>query len=163
MLKKFTIIILFALMLFAVTIISYAATTYHVKDNWCVDSGKHLDWSGSTIYSNNWDTGVNTWNNYKSGVIRKDTLLTINDVTISDVSDLSGNTVAYTLTTYPVGGGKGKATIQFSTTKMNVLSQIKRNIVCTHEIGHTLGLSENNDNGTDVIMYNTNIRGGLEK
>ena len=154
MLKKFTIIILFALMLFAVTIISYAATTYHVKDNWCVDSGKHLDWSGSTIYSNNWDTGVNTWNNYKSGVIRKYTLLTINDVTISDVSDLSGNTVAYTLTTYPVGGGKGKATIQFSTTKMNVLSQIKRNIVCTHEIGHTLGLSENNDNGTDVIMYN---------
>lgn len=31
---------------------------------------------------------------------------------------------------------------------------MKTNIVCTHELGHPLGLDENNDNGTSVVMYN---------
>lgn len=128
---------------------------YHVLNVWSVDSGKHLDWSGSTSFQSNFNAGVNTWNNYKKGVIRKDTLFTVNDITISDVSDISGNTVALTTQSYKGDGGKSvNTTIEFSTTKMNKLSNIKKTIVCTHELGHTLGLDENNSNGTDVVMYN---------
>lgn len=126
--------------------------SYHVLPVWSVDSGKHLDWSGSTVYSSNWNAGVNTWNNYKSGVIRKDTILTENDLTISDVSSLPSNVVAVT-TQYGSGHLSG-STIKFSTSKMNKLTTAKKNIVCTHEIGHALGLDENNDNGTSVVMYN---------
>ena len=155
--KKIFSIILFVFLLSGIVFTSYAATrwySYHVNIYWCVDSGKHLDWSGSTAYLQYWNTGVNTWNNYRSGVIRKDTIFTVNDVTISDVNDLANGVVAVTKTTYPEGGGKGTAIIEFSTTKMNNLTSMQKNIVCTHEIGHTLGLSENNDNGTNVIMYN---------
>lgn len=48
-----------------------------------VDSGKHMDWGGSTEYMSYWNIGVDRWNNYKNGVIRKDTLTTIQDVTIN--------------------------------------------------------------------------------
>lgn len=140
---------------FAVSAMTARWYSYHVLNVWSVDSGKHLDWSGSTIYLSYFNTGVNTWNNYKSGVIRKDGVLTVNDVTISDVSDLSGNTVALTTQWHDGSGGKSSsATIQFSTTKMNNLSDMQKTIVCTHELGHTLGLDENNDNGTSVVMYN---------
>lgn len=125
---------------------------YHVLKVWSVDNGKHLDWSGSTSYSSNWNAGVSTWNNYKSGVIRKDSLLVQNDLTISDVETLPSNTVAIT-TQYGTGHSSG-STIKFSKAQMNGLSNLERNIVCTHEIGHALGLDENNDNGTSLVMYN---------
>lgn len=154
---KRTFMLLGAFVLFcAVPFVASAWVLTHVLNVWSVDSGKHLDWSGSTAYSSNFTTGVNTWNAYKSGVIRKDGLLTVNDVTISDVSSLSGNTVALTTQYYTGSGGKStSATIKFSTPQINNLTSAKRNIVCTHELGHTLGLDENNDSGsTSIIMYN---------
>lgn len=155
--EKILKIVMF-IMLFVVIPFSVSAWfIYHVLIVWSVDSGKHLDWSGSTAYSSNWNTGVNTWNNYKSGVIRKDGLLTVSDVTISDVSSLYGNTIALTVQSYTGSGGKSSsATIKFSIPQMNSLSSIKKTIVCTHELGHTLGLDENNNStgGTNVVMYN---------
>lgn len=151
--KKIWILLLVALICFPV--VSKAATKwyiYHVLSFWSVDSGKHLDWSGSTSYSSNWSTGVSTWNNYKSGVIRQDTILTTNDVTITDVASLPNNIIA--VTTYPGGAsGHTTSTIKFSTPRMNNLTNTKRNIVCTHELGHALGLNENEDSGTAVVMY----------
>lgn len=155
--KKILFLLFLVVLFIGITCVSYAATrwySYHVLHYWCVDSGKHLDWSGSSSYLSNWNTGVNTWNAYKSGVIRQDSALTVNDVTIRDVSDLTGDAVAITDSKFPEGGGKGSAVISFATAKMNTLSQIKRNITCTHEIGHALGLDDNNSNGTSVIMYN---------
>lgn len=35
---------------------------------------------------------------------------------------------------------------------MDQLSNLKKDIVCTHEIGHTLGLNENNSS-TQNVMY----------
>ena len=154
MLKKVCISIIFLLVCLSFAVTYSQAATYHVLSAWCVDSGKHLDRKGSSQYLSYFNTGVNTWNNYKSGVIRADGAFTVNDVTISDVSDLDGNTVALTSITAPFGNGHGTGTIQFATSKMNKLSSLKKTIVCTHEIGHALGLSENNDNGTNVIMYN---------
>lgn len=125
---------------------------YHVLNVWSVDSGKHLDWSGTMNYMQNFYNGINVWNNYKNGVIRKDTLLTINDITIKSVNDISGNTVAVTIQT---GSGKSSSSrIEFSTSKMSNLTDNQRNIACTHELGHALGLDENNNSGKNVIMYN---------
>ena len=153
-LKLITFVVCIAIIPFSVGAATPKWIIYHVLNVWSVDSGKHMDWSGTTSYQSNFNTAVNTWNNYKNGVIRKDTLFTENDVTISDGSDISGNTVAITAQRHFGSGGKSiETTIKFSTAKMNNLSNTKKTIVCTHELGHTLGLNENNDYGTDVIMY----------
>lgn len=123
-----------------------------VTNYWAVDSGKHMDWSGSTIYSSQWNIGVNVWNNYKSGVIRKDAWNTINDLTIEDVNFIKPKVAG--LTEFIGNGGKSDATIYFSTTVMNQATDMQKKIACTHEIGHALGLDENNDLGTHLIMYN---------
>ena len=155
--RKILFIILFSLFLLSITCLSYATArwySYHVNDVWAVDSGKHMDWSGTTAYMSNWNTGVNTWNNYKSDVIRADTLLTVNDLTIKDVAEIASGVVARTYKQESVSSGHSIMEIRFATSQMSLLSETQRNITCTHEIGHALGLDENNDSGTDVIMYN---------
>ena len=149
-------IILTVLIVVPYTIANASARYYvlYLLDVWSVDSGKHLDWNGTTNYMSNWNNGVQTWNNYKSGVIRKDGAFTINDVTISDVNSLTANTVALTNQTYRNPGKSISATVQFSKTEMDKLSTVKKNIACSHEIGHLLGLDENNNDGTNLIMFN---------
>lgn len=51
-----------------------------------------MDWKGSTSYQTQFNSAVSTWNNYKSGVIRKDAWNMINDVTISDYNEVSSVT-----------------------------------------------------------------------
>lgn len=124
--------------------------TYHVMDRWSVDSGKHLDWDGSTKYQSNFNLGVSVWNNYKSGVIREDSLSTVQDTTIGDIEYITGGAIAST-----DQSGPGKALISnitFSTSKMDKLSTTLKNVCCTHELGHVLGLGENPDY-TNAIMY----------
>ena len=154
MLKKvcISIILLIACLSFAVTYSQ--AATYHVWNVWCVDSGKHLDWKGSSQYYSYFETAMNTWNNYKPRVIRKDGAFTINVLTIEDVDKLSGNHIALTTIKSLTGEGHELGKIQFSKEKMNSASSKIKQIVCTHELGHALGLDENNDNGTNVIMFN---------
>lgn len=113
-----------------------------------VDSSKHLDWTGSTKYSRYFNYAVDTWNNYKEGVIRKDTAFTMADVEISDFEEKS-NTAGRTSST---------GTIKFNTyvlDKYYVGATINHEIienVCLHELGHALGLAHNYN--TDVMyMY----------
>lgn len=117
-----------------------SAATTAILDWHLVDSGKHLDWSGSTDYQSQFNSAVTTWNNYKSGVIRKDTWNTINDVTISDYYEVS--------TTAGVTSSKG--TIKFNTYHMDDYSTTKRKNVCIHELGHALGLAHNKSGD---VMY----------
>ena len=148
-LKKILFVCVFAVIPF-VAAAQYRWGVLAVLDQWAVDSGKHMDWSGSTKYSSQWNTGVNVWNAYKSGVIRQDAWNTVNDVTVQDVSYIDSNTVARIQL---IGNGKADATISFSTQMMDSLSAMQKKITCTHEIGHALGLAENNDLGTQLIMY----------
>lgn len=39
-----------------------------------VDNGKHLDWDGGTKYLDDWYDSVQVWEDYKPGVIRKDSI-----------------------------------------------------------------------------------------
>ncbi len=97
-----------------------------------VDSGKHLDWTGSTKYQNAFNRAVNKWNAYKPGVIREDGLFTEVDVRISDF--VSSSPIA--------GSTSNTGTIKFNTLIMDNLSVDSRRNACMHELGHALGLGD---------------------
>lgn len=139
--KKLTITLIACTTIANSTLPVYAATS-KINSWHLVDSGKHLDWDGSTKYQSQFDTSVTTWNNYKSGVIRKDSGLVIEDVKISDYSEVS-NSAATT-------SSDGK--IKFNTYNMDNLSVNDKKNVCLHELGHALGLAHNAEGD---VMYNT--------
>ncbi|MDR2945074.1 MAG: matrixin family metalloprotease [Methanosarcinales archaeon] len=107
-----------------------------------VDSGKHLDWAGSTKYQSDFNSSVSTWNAYKSGVIRKDSILYVKDATISDERWING--------TAGETNGNDK-TIKFNLNKMDTMNQNQRRNLYTHELGHALGLDHNQVG--DVMYY----------
>jgi len=107
-----------------------------------VDSGKHLDYDCNSIYMNEVETGAAIWNNYRSGVIRKDTLYNFNDVTISDEPDVNSNTVAIT---------SRYGTIVIYEKNMQRLEPSYQLSVITHELGHALGLGHNTY--FDIMFY----------
>ncbi len=124
--------LLFA-MIFSFSTLSYAAE-YSLQSWWLIDSGKHLDWDGSSNYMREWYNAVNTWNAYKPGVIRVDTWKTINDVTIQDKGKCDGCTLA---TTWSYGK------MVFYQDEMDTLTSTQRQATITHEIGHALGIDHN--------------------
>lgn len=136
--KKMISKLLVVSMLVSLSSTSYAKTsiqTWHL-----VDSGKHLDWDGSTAYQTQFNAAVKVWNNYKSGVIREDSVSVIQDVAISDfyeVSTTAGRTYA-------------SGAIKFNTYHMDGYSTTKKKNVCIHELGHALGLDHNEEGD---IMY----------
>ena len=74
-----------------VLLFSTSAFAKAYVQNWnLVDSGKHLDYDGNSTYMSYIKTGASTWNAYKSGVIRPDSALVIQDVYVSDVNSANG-------------------------------------------------------------------------
>lgn len=110
-----------------------AATYVHVLKWDLVDSSKHLDWSGSTKYSKRFNLAVDTWNAYKSGVIRKSSSSSATDVVISDYSEVSST----------AGVTSSAGTIKFNTYVLENRTKKERRNCCTHELGHALGLAHN--------------------
>lgn len=125
-------------------VIPVSAATSAIMDWYLVDSGKHLDWGGSTAYQTQFEAGVDTWNNYKSGVIRQDSWSTIKDVTISDFYSTSSS----------AGVTSAAGTIKFNSYHMDGFTNRQKRSVCTHEIGHALGLAHNQEG--DVMYEYTN-------
>ncbi len=111
-----------------------------------VDSGKHLDWSGGTKYQSAFNKAVNTWNEYKPGVIRKDTIFTGVDVKILDNSIQRSKDAAIT---------SRNGEITFYTAIMDNFSVKSRRNTCTHELGHALGLGHRTKR-EKCIMYHKN-------
>lgn len=133
-------------MWFFETFTTYAAI--ELLDWDLVDSGKHLDWSGTSKYLTQFKNAVNIWNNYKSGVIREDTISTINDVTISD-QDLGEDGV--------LGVTNQLGTIIFNTRLLDTKdSYIKLN-TCIHELGHALGLAHKSARGSIMQNFATRL------
>ena len=113
-----------------------------------VDSGKHLDWSGKTKYSSYVTTATKKWNVYKKGIIRKDTVSTINDVTLSDYYNDDSDIW---------GVASNRETIRFNTYNMdkNEDDDAGRLNTVMHEFGHVLGLDHNERK--DVMSEFSNV------
>jgi hypothetical protein len=116
-------------------------SAYNVLSWDLVDGGKHMDWKGSSKYLDEWNTSVGVWEDYKSGVIRKDTFWTINDVTISDYSEET------TVMAYTSSSGK----MCFNDYHFETMSSGQRQKTIMHEIGHALGLDHNNSDITSIM------------
>ena len=114
--------------------------------NWhLVDSGRHLDWSGTSVFRSHVVTAAGRWNALRAGVIRQDTASTVNDVTISDYRSASS--------TRAVTSADG--TLRFNLTRMST-TEPKDALLRTamHELGHALGLGHNET--ADVMFANPN-------
>lgn len=124
----------------------YGATTSLLTWD-LVDSGKHLDWVGTSNYISQYNSAVNTWENYKSGIIRKDTLGTLKDMTISDYSEVSST----------AGITSPNGTLKFNSTNMDDFSDIQKENVALHELGHALGLAHNTSSDVMYMYVSTRI------
>ena len=144
--------IVLAMVLIALFVIPYSVKAWYtytiVLQDWdLVDSGKHLDYTNKSKYTSYINQGINTWESYKSGIIRQDTAAIINDVTFSDVSSLGTDAAGNAI----VGQTRGIGTIKFATSFMDTFSNAQKLNVVIHEIGHALRLDHRNE--SDSIMY----------
>lgn len=143
--KKICILLALCVMLIPITIEAWAEYTIQLTGWDLVDSGKHLDWDGSTAYLSQFKYAINQWEEHRSGVIREDTLTRIEDVIISDKNE--GN-VGYAASTTKSGK------IIFNTYYMDDFTTNQKRNVAIHELGHALGLAHRTGESSSVMQYN---------
>lgn len=112
-----------------------------------VDSGKHLDWGGKTKYTSYVKAAAKKWNAYKSGVIREDSIKTVQDVTFSDYKEKSN----------VWGDASPSGKIRLNTYLMDADTSTYNDKLNTvmHEFGHTLGLGHNDPE--DVMAQSSDV------
>lgn len=138
--------VILSLVLIVSLTLSASAATVYVQTWFLIDAGGHLDWSDEgTKYLSQWKSGVNLWNAYKPGVIRKDTSSTVNDVKISDVNEKNNtNATTYYYTGFTAGS------IKFNIYNMDKKTSSEKIAIAAHECGHALGLGHST---SADIMY----------
>lgn len=107
-----------------------AAISDYLSDWNLVDSGKHLDVDGDSIYMSHIWKGKNIWNGYKSGVIRKDSAKVIQDVFVKDKDKRDGK----------AGSLNKDGNLYLNKYYLKNNSSNLRTNTATHELGHALGL-----------------------
>lgn len=123
------------------SVVSAASCSY--TQTWdLVDSGKHLDWEGSSIFMSQFKQAIPIWEAIPGGVdIRPDSATVIEDVYVSDYSKAGTSTLAYTSSSGVIKFNKTTLGAEGSSTKLNV---------AIHELGHAQRL----DHSTSTqIMY----------
>lgn len=115
-----------------------------IRQSWnLVDSGKHMDWSGSSEYLSYFKKGVNTWNAYIPGVIREHTKNTKLDVSVSDINVMNG----------AAGVTYSDGRLHLNKMYLNSYDSKEKQNTCTHELGHALGLAHNQKG--DIMYFTT--------
>lgn len=116
-----------------------------------VDSGKHLDVDGDSVYMNRiWD-GKNIWNGYKKGVVRKDSVSVVEDVFVKDMDIKNGK----------AGSTSNTGIIKLNKYYLKDFSITKRTNTATHELGHALGLGHSTS--ADIMYAEDSTRIVLSK
>lgn len=126
-----------------------------------VDLTGHCDWDGSSQYMSMVSKAANAWNTYiGDDVLRPDGWNRVQDVYIKDAdsdpesNDASAKAFGRTYSkTYHKGLDFSKAaTIEFYLDKMvNFESDLQRQKVVTHELGHALGLYESHPDLANIM------------
>jgi hypothetical protein len=142
--KKTIVIFMLVASLLSMSYPAFATSYLGTGDN--VDSGGHLDWDYDTTYYSQTVWGMNLWNNYKSGVIREDSLVVIQDLFVTDINSATAGYYGYR--------DKDNATIYFNIYSMSGISANAKKCVAAHELGHALGLGHNPSN-TNAVMTET--------
>ena len=140
--KKISAVMAFTIAILA-SIPTTASATAYLGTGANVDSSGHLDWDYDTTYYAMTVWGMNLWNGYKSGVIRKDTAWIIEDIFVTDINSSSAGYYGYR--------DKDAATIYFNIYSMESLSTSEQMSVAAHELGHALGLGHNPNNSNAVM------------
>jgi hypothetical protein len=102
-----------------------------------VDDGHHVDYKDQTQYDDELELAIIEWNKMETNIIRKDTIFTQNDVTLSDYTDIYTTTVAVT-TFY----SNDTATMEFNNAYFTTMTSDERQKTIMHEFGHCMGLYE---------------------
>jgi hypothetical protein len=147
--RQFLAFLAAVVMLFSFTVATQAATVqiipFYPYD--LVDSGKHCDWDArGSIYQDIVIAGASVWNAYKPGVFRPDSIFVIQDVLIEDINRPGNDTAGETLL--------GKAKIEYNKAYLSSssYSAAQRKKTVMHELGHALGLHENNGGLSTNVM-----------
>lgn len=138
--KRLITVFLLVFMLTGTTNV-FATVYLGTGDN--VDSGGHLDWDYDTTYYSQTVWGMNLWNAYKSGVIREDSLVVVEDIFVTDINSSTAGYYGYR--------DRANARIYFNIYSMKNLSADEKKSVAAHELGHALGLGHNTGN-TSALM-----------
>lgn len=128
-------ILLFAQSIFAATYLSGTSSV----------DGKVIAWGGKTTYSSACSSAMSTWNALKKISITPDTIWTIEDMTYKDTS--------YKIYSWYGAweyNSSGADKLWMNTYNSASLSSGQLQSVCTHELGHALGLAHSIINN---VMY----------